>query len=110
MAGIHIAYCSQIFMVAAGKRGTGSHPACRTEDRPINLKAETHECVGFVHFLLRENLDGHSPEGLLRGGQDCPALFVTSSNIKQSEKHPVRTHTDEIVKISSHALSVVHRR
>jgi hypothetical protein len=73
----------------------------------IQLQGQFHHGIGFVDIVGREEPMTICPKGLLDGGQNAPIFSATARHIQESEQDEVRRNADEIVEVTSDALSAI---
>ena len=97
----------EVFVVAAGKRGTGADAALRRHNGAVEFEAEFGHGVGFVDVLGREQLRRTGAEGLLGGGDNGTVFFQASCHVEQAKEHTVGSDPHEIVEVASLAFAVI---
>ena len=107
VAGVEVTDGAQVFVVAAGKRGTGADASFRRHDRPVELEAEFSHGIGFIYVFGCEKLRRPGAESLLGGGDNRAVFFQPSRHVEQAKDHAVGRDPHEIIEVAPLALTVI---
>src|SRR6476661_4331890 len=97
MTGIHVADCSQSFVVTTDKSRAGADTLRSLQDSPVHLHADFDHRIGFVDVFLRQQLCSARSERILCSGHDCAILVQTSGHVEQCEEHPLTAYAGVII-------------
>src|SRR5271165_5874288 len=108
MSGVGVADGAQCFVVAADEGRAGAHSRGSPSDSQVQLQAELHHRIRLVDFWIGEALAAQLVKGLPRSLHNGMVLFVTTSDVEQTEDHTARVGAQKAVEVTAYSVALDH--